>query len=290
MSRLITWPSMMLLGWAETKLWTLKYGSKSIQTSLILRQCPPKPYKLLKFFISFVTTVKSRHAPTIWKKLRWKSLCLPILKSITEIMKTFKSLYGFEGSCLKLRDVCMDFERYFKVHNLVSVHPKSVILGQMINLDMIFHVVVSVYRLVKTWNSLQFPVEFRNGLYKMLPWDCLVPFTSIMYRTPNARQSWNWVGGSLVTVSSLMTRQMPESVYAECLFLRTENNVENCTRETKCDHFSSHSTGGNTWSGTQEQHASTCTWAETFFFTFVQFWSFFCSLKKNDSWIWTLKV
>ena len=35
-------------------------------------------------------TVKSRHAPTIWKKLRWKSLCLPILKSITEIMKILR--------------------------------------------------------------------------------------------------------------------------------------------------------------------------------------------------------
>ena len=79
----------MLLGWTETKLWTLKYGSKSIQTSLILRQRPPKPYKLLKFFISFVTTVKSRHAPTIWEKLRWKSLCFPILKRITEIMRNF---------------------------------------------------------------------------------------------------------------------------------------------------------------------------------------------------------
>ena len=54
---------------AETKLWTLKHGSKSIQTSLILRQRPPKPYKLLKFFISFVTTVKSL---TIRKKLRRK--------------------------------------------------------------------------------------------------------------------------------------------------------------------------------------------------------------------------
>ena len=39
----------------------------------------------------------------------------------------------------------MDFEPYFKVHNLVSVHPKSTIIGQMINLDMIFHVMVSVY-------------------------------------------------------------------------------------------------------------------------------------------------
>ena len=43
----------------------------------------------------------------------------------------------------------MDFEQYFKVHNLVSVHPKSIILGQMTNLNMIFHVVVSVYRFVK---------------------------------------------------------------------------------------------------------------------------------------------
>ena len=166
MLRLVIWPSMMLLGWTETKLWTLKYGSKSTQTSLILRQRPPKPYKLLKFFISFVTTVISRHALTIWKKLRWKSLCLPILKSITEIMKNFKSLYGFGGSCLKIRDVCMDFEPYFKVHNLVSVHPKSNILCQMINLDMIFYVVVSVYQLVKIWNSPQFPVEFWNGLYE----------------------------------------------------------------------------------------------------------------------------
>ena len=31
---------------------------------------------------------------------------LPILKSITEIMKNFKSLYGFGGRCLKIRDVC----------------------------------------------------------------------------------------------------------------------------------------------------------------------------------------
>ena len=61
-----------------------------------------------------------------------------------------------------LRDVCMDFEAYFKVHSLVSVHPKSIILDQMTNLNMIFHV-VSVNRFVKIWNSLQFPAEFRNG-------------------------------------------------------------------------------------------------------------------------------
>ena len=67
------------------------------------------------------------------------------LKSITEIIKYFKSLYDFGGRCLKIKDVRMDFEPYFKVHNLVSVHPKSVILGQMTNRNMIFHVVMSVY-------------------------------------------------------------------------------------------------------------------------------------------------
>ena len=96
-----------------------------------------------------MTTVTSCHAPSIWKKMRWKSLCLLILKSITEIIKYFKSLYDFGGRCLKIKDVCMDFEPYFKVHNLVSVHPKSVILGQMTNLNMVFDMVVSVYRLVK---------------------------------------------------------------------------------------------------------------------------------------------
>ena len=48
-----------------------------------------------------------------------------------------------------VRSVRIDFELYLKVHNLVSVHPKSFILGQVTNLNMIFHVVVSVYRLVK---------------------------------------------------------------------------------------------------------------------------------------------
>ena len=80
-----------------------------------------------------------------------------------EIIKKFKNLYGFEGRCLKIRDVCMDFEPYFKVHSLVSDYPKSIILNQMTNLNMIFYVVVSVYRFVKIWNLPQFPAEFRNG-------------------------------------------------------------------------------------------------------------------------------
>ena len=72
---------------------------------------------------------------------------------VTKLIKNFKSLYGLGGRFLKIWDVCMDFEPYFKVHNLVSVHPKSIILGQTINFSMIFHVMVSVYRLVKIWNS-----------------------------------------------------------------------------------------------------------------------------------------
>lgn len=49
---LVIWPtwSVMLSSWTETKLWTLKPGSKCIQTSLILSSIP-KPYiKLLIFF------------------------------------------------------------------------------------------------------------------------------------------------------------------------------------------------------------------------------------------------
>ena len=83
------------------------------------------------------------------KEAEMKTTMFAHLKSITEITENFKSLYGFGGRCLKIRDVCMDFEPYFKVHNLVSVQPKNIILGQMINLDMIFHVVVTVYRLIK---------------------------------------------------------------------------------------------------------------------------------------------
>jgi len=53
------------------------------------------------------------------------------------------------GRCFNIRDVCLDFEPCFKVHNLVSVYVKSIILGQMTTLNVIFHVAVSVYRLVE---------------------------------------------------------------------------------------------------------------------------------------------
>ena len=45
--------------------------------------------------------------------------------------KNFKGSYDFGGCCLKIEDVCTDFQPYFKVHSLVSViHTKSIILGQ----------------------------------------------------------------------------------------------------------------------------------------------------------------
>ena len=89
---------------------------------------------------------------------------------VTKLIKNFKSLYGFGGRCFNIRDVCMDFEPCFKVYNLVSIRPKSMQLGQMTNLNMIFHMVGSVYRLVTIRNSPQFPVEFRNGLWR--EWRC----------------------------------------------------------------------------------------------------------------------
>ena len=147
----------------------------------MLKHRPPKPYKLLKFFVSFVTTVKSRNSATIWKKLRWKSRTFTHFKCITEIIKKFKSLYGFGGRCLNVREVCMDFEPCFKVHNLVSVYPKGMKLGQMTNLNVIFHVVVFIclsigYNLklapVPCWIS-EWPIDYRAGTRALAQHCCM---------------------------------------------------------------------------------------------------------------------
>ena len=89
------------------------------------------------------------------------------LAKITLVKRPFRNSAGSWGEfqiLTKIWDFCMDFEPYFKVHSLISVHPKSIILGQMTNIifNMIFHVVVSVYRFIKIWNLPQFPAEFRN--------------------------------------------------------------------------------------------------------------------------------
>jgi len=58
----------------------------------------------------------------------------------------------------------MDFEPCFKVHNLVSVYPKSIKLGPVTNLNVVLHVVGSVYLLVKILNLPHFFAQFPNGL------------------------------------------------------------------------------------------------------------------------------
>ena len=124
------WPSTMLLRWTETKLWALKYGSKSIQMSLILRQHPPNSYKLKIniCMISMILFKMGKHSNfdlSFFQLLgAWQHFTV-----VTKLVKNFKSLiYGFGGRCLEIRDICLDFEPFFKVHNLASVHPKSIIL------------------------------------------------------------------------------------------------------------------------------------------------------------------
>ena len=79
---------------------------------------------------------------------------------VTKLIKKFESLYGF----------------------------KSIILGQMSNLNVIFHVVVSVYRLVKIWNSPQSPDKFRNcqlihvSMDQILPILCRLYFSQVIFR------------------------------------------------------------------------------------------------------------
>lgn len=106
-------------------------GSKSIgPTSLLLRQHPQKPYnvyRILKFCISFVTTIKSRHSPTIWKKLRLKLCRLTHFKS--HRYKINLRVYSGLGEALSILDICMDFEPCFKVYHLVSLYHKSIKLG-----------------------------------------------------------------------------------------------------------------------------------------------------------------
>ena len=74
--------------------------------------------------------------------------------------KNFESSYGLGGRHLKIRDVCMDLEPCFKVHNLVVIQLKNTKLGQMTNLNMIFHMMVSIYKLDQIYNSPQSPDRF----------------------------------------------------------------------------------------------------------------------------------
>ena len=49
----------------------------------------------------------------------------------------------------KLETFAWIFDYVFEVRNLVSSQPKSIKLGQMTNLNVIFYVMVSIYSLVQ---------------------------------------------------------------------------------------------------------------------------------------------
>ena len=57
----------------------------------------------------------------------------------------------------------MDLEPCFKVHNLVVIQLNNAKLGQMTNRNMIFYLVVSIYKLDQIWNSPQSPAQFQSG-------------------------------------------------------------------------------------------------------------------------------
>ena len=83
---------MMLWEWTETKLWTLKYGSKSIQTSLILRQRHPKPYKLLKcLWFPWYSLKMGKHS-NFHRGFFQIAGAWGDFTVVTKLMKNFKSL------------------------------------------------------------------------------------------------------------------------------------------------------------------------------------------------------
>ena len=69
---------------------------------------PQNHINSLKYFSVFLLYCKMFYAFATWKELIRKSLCLPIFRNITEIVKKIKSLYGFGERCHKITDVCMD--------------------------------------------------------------------------------------------------------------------------------------------------------------------------------------
>ena len=97
------------------QVWILKYGSKSIQTSLISRQRPPK----------LCGNCKIPSCTYYLKEAETKIAVFAHFKEYHGNHKNFKGLYDSWGRCLKIPDVCMDFEPDFKIYSLVSVHPKT---------------------------------------------------------------------------------------------------------------------------------------------------------------------
>ena len=57
----------------------------------------------------------------------------------------------------------MDLEPCYKVHKLVVIQLNNTKLGQMTNLNMIFFMVVSIYKFDQICNSPMFPAQFQGG-------------------------------------------------------------------------------------------------------------------------------
>ena len=67
------------------------------------------------------------------------------------------------GGHLKIRDVCMDLETCFKVHNLVVIQLNNTKLGRMTNFKVVFHTIALFYKCDKIGNSTQSPVQPQSG-------------------------------------------------------------------------------------------------------------------------------
>ena len=103
----------------------------------------------------------------------------PDLIVVTKLQNVFRVCMVFGGRCQEVRNICNGF--WSKVHSSTTVQRKSIRLDQMIHLNLIFHMVVSNYRLVKSWNSPHFLAQARNGpLRKAIYFD--LAFVAAIYR------------------------------------------------------------------------------------------------------------
>ena len=150
--------------WTEFKLWTFRHGSKSIQMSLICWQfldSVPQNHINSPFYFTisviFMKAGKHSDIPLSYFQIvgEW-----PDLTVVTKLQNVFRVCMVFGGRCQEVRNICNGF--WSKVHSSTTVQRKSIRLDQMIHLNLIFHMVVSNYRLVKSWNSPHFLAQARN--------------------------------------------------------------------------------------------------------------------------------
>ena len=75
-------------------------------------------------------------------------------------------LYDLGGPHLKIRDVCINLEPCFKVHNLIgSCQLNNTKLGSMTYRSVIFYKIVSFYKLDRICNLTQSPAQPQRGPY-----------------------------------------------------------------------------------------------------------------------------